>query len=198
MLSVVIATHNHERPLVRTLASLVPASMAGLVADVVIADAGSTDDTARVADAGGCEFLQLSAPRGERLMQAAQHARAKWLLFLAPGVALEPGWVQEANVFLQDAWATPRGETRTATFRVARSAFAKPRLADLVHVARQNILGQMLMRPHPQQGLIISKAHYLELGGHATEASHPEIDLLARLGRGASVLLNAKVFAPEI
>lgn len=198
MLSVVIATQNDERPLVRTLASLVSASMAGLVADVVIADAGSTDDTANVADAGGCEFLQSNARRGERLMQAAQHARAKWLLFLAPGVALEPGWVQEANAFLQDAWMAPRGDRRTATFRVARSAFAKPRLADLVHVARRNILGQMLLRPHPQQGLIISKAHYLELGGHAVAAPHPEIDLLARLGRGASVLLNAKAFAPEI
>ena len=45
MLSVIIATRNSERPLVRTLAALVPGATSGLITEVLIADAGSRDDT---------------------------------------------------------------------------------------------------------------------------------------------------------
>jgi len=197
MLSVIIATHNHELPLVRTLASLVPASMSGLIADVVIADCHSDDGTAKVADAGGCEFLQSRAPRGMQLMQAARHARCHWLMFLSPGVVLEQGWADDATDFLRDGWGAKDADTRTATFRAARAAFARPGPRDIWLRLRQNALTQSLMRPHPKQGLIISKAHYLALGGHHAEKKHPELDLIARLGRGACVTLNAKVFASD-
>ena len=43
MLSVIIATLNSERPLVATLAALVPGATAGLVSEVLIADGGSGD-----------------------------------------------------------------------------------------------------------------------------------------------------------
>ena len=49
MLSVIIATKDSERPLVLTLAALVPGAMAGIVREVIVADAGSGDATARVA-----------------------------------------------------------------------------------------------------------------------------------------------------
>ena len=70
MLSVVIATENAERTLVPTLAALVPGAMAGLVREVIVADAGSSDATAIIADAAGCRIDVTQAPRGERLRQA--------------------------------------------------------------------------------------------------------------------------------
>ncbi|MCC7186898.1 MAG: hypothetical protein IT185_11690, partial [Acidobacteria bacterium] len=54
MLTVVIPTENQERALVATLASLVPGATAGVIREVIVADAGSGDDTARVADIAGC------------------------------------------------------------------------------------------------------------------------------------------------
>ena len=45
MLSVVIATENAEQRLVPTLAALVPGAMAGVVREVIVADAGSSDAT---------------------------------------------------------------------------------------------------------------------------------------------------------
>ena len=44
MLSVIIATLDSERSLVRTLAALVPGATAGLITEVVVADAGSRDE----------------------------------------------------------------------------------------------------------------------------------------------------------
>lgn len=197
MLSVIIATQDHELALARTLASLVPAAMDGVIADVIVADAESRDDTREVADAGGCEILVSRLARGTRLIEAARHARCPWLMFLEPGVVLEHGWSDEASDFIREARMAVQGERRTATFRSSRSAFARRSLHDVWMMLRQNALAQTLTRPHPKQGLIISKAHYLAIGGHLAEKPHPETDLLARLGRGACVMLSAKAFAPD-
>jgi glycosyltransferase involved in cell wall biosynthesis len=56
MLSAIISTRNSELSLVPTLSALVPASAAGILAEVVIADGGSRDATAEVADIAGCRF----------------------------------------------------------------------------------------------------------------------------------------------
>ena len=65
MLSVVIATHDSERALLPTLAALVAGAAAGVVREVIIADAGSRDATAAIADGAGCRVL-ISSARAER------------------------------------------------------------------------------------------------------------------------------------
>ncbi len=65
MLSAIIATHESERALVRTLAALVPGAVAGVISEVVVADGGSRDDTEQVADIAGCRFI-TSRSRSER------------------------------------------------------------------------------------------------------------------------------------
>ena len=66
MLSVVISTHESERSLVPTLAALVPGATGGLISEVVLADAGSTDATEEVADIAGCRFVQSCGARWAR------------------------------------------------------------------------------------------------------------------------------------
>ena len=72
MLSVLIATHDSERALVPTLAALVSGAVAGVVREVIIADAGSADATAEIADGAGCRVLILREPRGARLKAAGR------------------------------------------------------------------------------------------------------------------------------
>ena len=62
MISVIIATNESERPLLPTLAALVPGAMAGIVSEVIVADAGSHDGTAAVADVAGCRFVVMPGP----------------------------------------------------------------------------------------------------------------------------------------
>ena len=76
MLSVIIATSESERPLVRSLAALVPGATAGLVREVIIADGGSADGTAEVADFAGCRLMVSDHGPGHRLKEAAAAARA--------------------------------------------------------------------------------------------------------------------------
>ncbi|MGC1824295.1 MAG: glycosyltransferase, partial [Pseudolabrys sp.] len=94
MLSVVIATHESERTLVPTLAALVPGAAAGLLGDVVVADAGSRDATAEVADVAGCRFISSTEPIGAQLKAAAASTRGPWLMFLRAGAVPQAGWIE--------------------------------------------------------------------------------------------------------
>src|SRR4029077_4871665 len=112
MLSAIIATHDSERALVPTLAALVPGATAGLVSEVIVADAGSRDATAEVADIAGCRFMAFPHPIGPRLSRrapppaaprlppAAAPARAPWLLFLRAGTVPQPGWIEAVDRFI--------------------------------------------------------------------------------------------------
>src|SRR3954452_5297584 len=95
MFSVIIATHDSERPLVHTLSALVPGATGGLVREVIVADGQSTDETEQVADYAGCVFFSSGEPLGGRLMAAAQRARGDWLMFLRPGAGPRARWIDQ-------------------------------------------------------------------------------------------------------
>jgi hypothetical protein len=184
MISVVIATHDSEALLVPTLAALVPGALAGIVREVIVADGGSTDGTAKVADVAGCRFVARPAPLGERLNSATALARAPWLMFLQPGVVPDSTWIDEAARFMQQAQAAEGGTARAAVFRPAPAG----RSAIVEGLAL--IAAALIVRAMPAQGLLISKRLYEELGGHRADRADPESDLLRRLGRRRIVMLR--------
>src|SRR5215469_13070619 len=103
MLSVIIATNESERALVPTLAALVPGATAGAIREVIVADKGSRDQIAEVADVAGCRLLVTPAPLAGRLRAAAAVARAGWLMFLRPGIAPDATWIPEVMRFVEQA-----------------------------------------------------------------------------------------------
>lgn len=187
MLSVIIATRNCERALVHTLSMLVGASVAGVVRDVVVADAGSSDETGEIADIAGCALLVSGAPLAERLQEAAGAARGDWLLFLRPGTMLEASWIEEAARFVTDADRQGRTEA-AAVFR------AQPLPGQSVTSQALALLKEAIrLTPGPEQGLIISRQFYASVGRHRLHASDPEADLLRRIGRGRLVRLRSGI-----
>lgn len=92
MISVVIATHNDARTLGQTLASLVPAAVDGLVREVILADAGSTDETLAIAEDAGASMVRSEGAVEARLAEACKVARAEWLLILEASVPAPHGW----------------------------------------------------------------------------------------------------------
>ena len=126
MLSAIIATHESERALVPTLAALVPGALAGLLGEVVVADAGSRDATAEVADIAGCRFMVSGEPLGARLKAAAATTRTPWLMFLRAGCVPEPGWIDAAQRFMEtaDRLAGARARRRVPPARGRRPAAA--------------------------------------------------------------------------
>jgi hypothetical protein len=180
MLSVVIPTNESERGLVRTLACLVPGAIEGLLAEVILADAGSSDDTEGVGDVAGCRFMPLPGPLGARLRAAAMAARAPWLMFLRPGVALDAIWLREVEGFLAGG-----DVMQAATFRPGGPA-RRSMLGEAVSLAAAALFSPL----HPDRGLLIHKGLYAQLGGHRAEADDPERDLLGRIGRARVTTLR--------
>src|SRR5882757_7776443 len=156
MISVVIPTLDAEAGLVRTLGSLIEATMRGLVRDVVVVDGGSADLTLPIAEDAGCEVLRLQGSRGRLLDAGARAARGPWLLFLRAGTALEPGWDAEAWSFIRAG-----GDKRAASFRFAVDG--KGWAARRTEIASR-LRNRVLALPYGQQGLLISKAHYEHVG----------------------------------
>ncbi len=122
MLSVIIPTHNSERTLVATLAALVPGATAGLIAEVILADAGSQDDTATIADVAGANLMMLEGPLARRLRMAAAEARAPWLLFLRPGIVLDTPWTVEVGRLFSKKRGTAKPPCFAAAARKAAGA----------------------------------------------------------------------------
>ena len=183
MLSAIIATHESERTLVPTLAALVPGVTAGLLAEVIVADAGSRDGTAEVADIAGCRFMASNEALGTRLKAAAKTTRAPWLMFLRAGCVPEVGWVGAAERFIE---TTDRLEhARAAVFRPPGVAdLLRPGLAELFALIRVTLGGGA----KPDQGLLIARQHYDRIGGHP-DGADAEAAMLRRIGRRRLAML---------
>jgi len=186
MLSVIIPTHDSERPLVQTLSALVPGATAGLLAEVIVADAGSRDETEQVAEIAGCRFIQSGATLGARLKAAAQSTRTPWLMFLRAGAVPDPGWIAAADRFLQET------DMRADTARAA--VFRPPAAADLLRPGFAEVMALLRVAfgggAKPEQGLLISRRFYDTLGGHPAE-DDAEAALLRKLGRRRTAMLPA-------
>jgi glycosyltransferase involved in cell wall biosynthesis len=186
MISVVIPTVNAERLLPRCFDSLIAGAVRGVVREVIVADAGSTDRTLQIADAAGAHILHARKGRGHQLAEGAAAAKSDWLLFLHPETALEPGWEVEAESFLDQA----RMEyPRAAVFRFALEDFGgAARRAE----AKANLRAALFALPYGDQGLLIPKRLYQQVGGYRALDRMEDADLVRRIGRRRLVSLRAR------
>jgi glycosyltransferase involved in cell wall biosynthesis len=192
MLSAIISTQNSERSLVPTLSALVPAAAAGLLAEVVIADAGSRDATADVADIAGCRFTSSTEALGIRLKAAAATVRSPWVMFLRAGAVPQPGWIEAADHFIQTTGLL-EDAGRAAIFRLpGRTHAVRPGFAELLAGVRAAIA----RGPRPEQGLLIARRLYDAIGGHSA-GDDAETAILRRLGRQRLVVLPAAITLPN-
>ncbi len=187
MISVVIPTLNAASHLTRTLSALVPAAVNGLVSDVVIADGGSTDATEAIAEAAGATFIRAERGRGQQMRAGAAAARSRWLLFLHADTVLLPPWEEEAVRFMRAVDLGERPEA-AAVFRFSLddSGF-RARLME----AAVGLRCAVLRRPYGDQGLLISRRLYDEVGGFRPLSLMEDVDMARRLGRRRIVRLRA-------
>jgi rSAM/selenodomain-associated transferase 2 len=187
MISVVIPTLNAQDELGPTLAALVPAAIEGLVREVVIADGGSSDATEKIADEAGARLVRCEAGRGPQLAQGAREAKGRWLLFLHSDTVLQPGWEREVFRHIQ---AVERVEApdKAAAFRFSLDDDG------LLPAYLQWAVGircRLLKMPYGDQGLLISRRLYEEVGGFRPIALMEDVDLIRRIGQGRIAFFRA-------
>jgi len=187
MISVILTTCNDEMALAHALAALVPAAADGMVREVIVVDARSTDDTRTVADAAGCKILPGSGDSGADLAKGAAQARSDWLLFLSPDVVLEPGWQREAREFIDRLAMAGAGGNRAASFRHVSAGFGwRARLSELGATVRTRVFAS----PSRKEGLLVSAQLYRTVGGH--RPGKVDGDLARRIGRARLSFLRSR------
>jgi rSAM/selenodomain-associated transferase 2 len=194
MISVVVPTLNSEAGLAATLSTLVPAAVDGLVRQVIVVDGGASDRTLRIAEAAGAEIVQTKGGRGKQLIAGAEQARFPWLLFLHSDTMLEPGWEREAAALVE---GVDRGQLRTAAaafrFELDDRGF-KPRVVE----AGVSIRCALFRLPYGDQGLLIPKRLYDQIGGYRPMPVLEDVDIVRRLGRSRILILRSRAVTSAI
>lgn len=188
MISVVIPTLNAETTLAPCLAALVPAALEGIVRQVVIADGGSTDKTAAIADDAGVDFLVTKAGRGQQIMAGLAETRHPWILILHADTVLEPRWEDAAAAFMARI-DTGEREPAAAAFRFKLDhSGTMPRIVDAFVHLRSTLAGL----PYGDQGLLIPRRLHDEIGGYRPLPLMEDVDIVRRLGRKRITILDAR------
>jgi rSAM/selenodomain-associated transferase 2 len=182
MISVVIPTLDAERHLGRTLHSLFPAAVEGVVSEVIVVDGGSRDATLNVAEHWGARVVSSARGRGPQLATGAAEARKSWLLFLHADTHLEPGWEEDAERFM----AQTQDRAAAIRFRLADKGIGA-RLIERGVALRCALFGL----PYGDQGLLISRALYDASGGFRPLPIMEDVDLVRRLGRKRLSILGS-------
>jgi len=147
-----------------------------LVGEIIVADGGSRDATLAVAATSGARVIAAPSGRGQQLARGADAARGAWLLFLHSDTNLAEGWAAVAQAFI----AYPANAARAGYFRF--------RLDDARRAARR-IEGMAAWRakwlglPYGDQGLLIARTLYREIGGYRRMPLMEDVDMVRRLGR---------------
>jgi len=184
MLSVVIPTLDAAESIGPVLDTLGRPPWAGLAGEVVVSDGGSIDRTRELAEARGAVVVAAAQGRGPQLRAGAERARGDWLLFLHADTRPQPGWAEA----VADYVAAPGNRRRAAAFafKLDDASADAHRLERLV-AWRCRRLGL----PYGDQGLLIARAFYEELGGYRAIPLMEDVDLVRRIGRRRLDILPA-------
>ncbi len=177
--SAIIPTLNAVAGLAGTLAAL-----RGQVAEIIIADGGSSDATREIAQASGAQVISAPRGRGTQLRAAAEAATQPWLLAIHADTYPGDGWQEAVAGFI----AQPEKTAKAAHFRFA--------LDDPAPEARrlEAMVGwrcRWLGLPYGDQGLLIARDFYRALGGYDAIPLMEDVALIRRIGRKNLVALPA-------
>jgi len=175
-LSIIIPTLNAAEHLRGCLPPLAAFAGIDLVHETILADGGSSDATAAIAEAAGATLVVAPPGRGGQLAAGAAVATGDWLLFLHADTQLEAGW----HAVVRDFIAEPGNRRRAGYFRFQLDDGRwQARLLARIVALRSRLAGL----PYGDQGLLIARDQYRAIGGFKPMILMEDVDIARRIGR---------------
>lgn len=178
--TVIIPTLNEED----WIAGAVTSAFAAGAAEVIVADGGSIDRTARLATSAGARMLLSEPMRARQLNLGADAASHQTLVFLHADSRLPAGAAAEVEDALMNG----------ADFGGFRIAFAEPSRRLRIAAAMINLRTSVTRCPWGDQAQFIRRETFLKAGGFLEMPLMEDYELAMRMKRrGRSVLLPMTV-----
>ncbi len=174
MLSIIIPTINEAERLPLLLADInsYPHQL-----ELIISDFQSSDLTELIAKTGGAKVIHNETKgRGHQLHNGATKALGEWLLFLHADSRLDADWDWKVDQIIKEdcnksyAWFFD--------FKIAKEGVSWF-LLELAVFIRSYIF----QRPYGDQGLLIKKSLYFQIGGYKKIPIMEDIDISIRLSQ---------------
>ncbi len=143
----------------------------GGIAEIVVADGGSSDDTIAIAEAAGARLVRTGRGRGIQLAAGAAAAGGDWLLFVHADTILAPDW----RVAAASHAANFPGDAACFRFRLDDPAWQARLIEGGVKLRTR------LGLPYGDQGLLVPRFLYERAGGYRPLPLMEDVDLVRRL-----------------
>ncbi|MBA2114174.1 TIGR04283 family arsenosugar biosynthesis glycosyltransferase [Bremerella alba] len=180
-LSIVIPTLNEAERLADTLQFVRSRCVSESDLEVIVADGGSTDDTAEIASENQAKVVVCNRGRGIQMNAGAAIASGETLLFLHADAQLPVRYDDIIQNML-------RGKAVAGAFRL-QIDHDTPGLRMVARLA--NLRSRMLQRPYGDQGLFLRSQTFYELGGFRNWPLMEDFEFVQRLRkRGPIGLAN--------
>lgn len=183
-LSIIIPAKDAAGDLPGCLAALFSGVEAGLVREVIVSAVLSNDPAMReIADTVGAIWVEGEAGRGAQMKTGADIARGDWLLFVHADSWLSADWVRVTRAHISGM------PEKAGAFQLAfRSGARRARIVEALTNWRARTFGL----PYGDQGLLISRALYDEVGGFSPVPLMEDVMIARKIGKARLVELQAQ------
>ncbi|WP_121062727.1 TIGR04283 family arsenosugar biosynthesis glycosyltransferase [Chachezhania antarctica] len=173
-ISIVIPTLNAQAHLPACLAALTEGLPEGLIRELIVTDGGSTDETRKIADAVGAEWVSGDASRGGQLRRGVAAARGHWVMVLHADTVLEAGWSKTVAEHIRG------GDGGPAYFRLA---FRSRGLMPAWVAGWANLRARVFGLPFGDQGILMTVSDYRRAGGYPDQPLMEDVALAFALSK---------------
>ena len=182
-LSIIIPTLNESKNLPLLLSDL---SEINNELEILIIDSTSKDKTRDIALVNGVRFYKVSKNnRGLQLNYGAKKAKGEWLLFIHADSRLQFNWSRKIeNIIRRDS-----NFIYYFNFKVNNKSFTYRFLEFFV-----NLRCLLFKTPYGDQGLLIRKENFKNLGGYKTIALMEDFEFISRINKKNLRSLETPIF----
>ena len=179
--TVVIPTYNSEKTIEGTLNSIYK-----YFNKIIIVDADSNDLTLEISKKYKIKIIKSIRGRGPQLVLGAENANTDWIFFLHSDSIINQNNIIDINKFITNTL----NNNKAGSFKIR---FNTNNIWSNLLSILVNIRSKYLKLPYGDQGLLISKSFYKNIGGYKNIPIMEDVEIIRAIGFRNIKILNSYI-----